>query len=137
MNTSIKQVMATSAALAGALAGLSVGVAGSAQAATVRPSASCSSDPTQSATTLISRPDGGATIELRYSTTCRTVWARIEGGKVGDYMWVYNENTGAEEKAHINSGTSNYTAAIGDAGTKSDACMMQVGTTTIVCTPYE
>ncbi len=85
--------------------------------------ASCSSDPFQNAQQIYAKSYGNYTIQLRYSPTCRTAWAREVSGRVGDHLWVYNRDTGAVKEAWINSGTDNHTDAVSDAGSESHACM--------------
>jgi Protein of unknown function (DUF2690) len=76
-------------------------------------------------------------IELRYSTSSQCVWARLTNGQVGDYMWVWNKDTGALRSAYITSGHDNYTDAIHDNGTLSHACMEPVYDRSIkVCTGF-
>ena len=64
-------------------------------------------------------------VYLWYSTSTACVWAVEVNGQPGDEVWVYNENTGAEAKAYIQSGQhSATTGEIGDQNTKSHACMI-------------
>lgn len=83
-----------------------------------------------------------STIELWYSPTCRTTWAVEEDGLVGDGLWVFNENTGAQRSAMVTTdGARTVTAAIDDAGTQSHACMSNNASTfppamAKTCTPY-
>jgi len=67
-------------------------------------------------------------IELKYSPTCRTVWAQEvngdEAGGTADSFWVYNENTGATKNA---TWPTTDTGAIDDTNTQSHACMENDG----------
>ena len=78
------------------------------------------------------------TIQLWYSPTCRTVWAKEVNGIGDDYFWVFNKDTNVESKA-FNPATT--TAAIDDANTQSHACMENDGienneTMPKTCTSY-
>lgn len=80
-------------------------------------------------------------VYLWYSTSTQCVWAVEVNGQPGDEVWVYNENTGAEAKAYIQSGQNSATTGeINDAGTLSHACMLphlaSGGTGPKTCTGY-
>jgi Protein of unknown function (DUF2690) len=65
----------------------------------------------------------GSSIQLWYSPDCRSAWAVEISGKEGDYIYVYNEDTGATENATVPSpGERTVTDAVDDAGTESQAC---------------
>ena len=64
-------------------------------------------------------------VYLWYSSTTQCTWAVEVNGQPGDEVWVYNENSGAEAKAYIQSGQhSATTGEISDQDTKSHACML-------------
>ncbi|WP_433087289.1 DUF2690 domain-containing protein [Dactylosporangium sp. CA-052675] len=86
------------------------------------------------AMTLKERSHDGATIQLRYSPSCRAVWAREVDGNVHDFLWVRNSN-GEQETAHINSGTDNYTFMVNDMNITAAACMTLYKQTAYTCTP--
>lgn len=79
-----------------------------------------------------------STIELRYNSCNRTVWAVEVGQASRDHLWVYNKNTHQTR-------TANYphaiTGAISDAGTRSHACMNNTSTNYLqmgrTCTAYK
>ncbi len=119
---------------------LAVGAA-PASAATVAPNASQGGCTFDNAITLkyatLTHGTEVRKIELRYSTSSQCVWARLTNGQVGDYMWVWNEDTGATRSAYITSGHDNHTDAIHDNGTLSHACMEPVYDYSIkVCTAF-
>jgi hypothetical protein len=83
---------------------------------------------------------GGETrvITLRYNANDRCVWAKETDGQVDDVLWVYNEDTGAERRTAIDTGTDNHTTAISDANTLSHACMAPIYDPSInVCTTFQ
>lgn len=103
------------------------------------PQVSCSTNPKQNAEIVASashtrHPSAQtsltSTIELKYSPTCRTVWAQEingdEAGGTGDTFWVFNEDTGATKNA---TWPATDTGAIDDTNTQSHACMENDGTT--------
>ncbi|MFI1801934.1 DUF2690 domain-containing protein [Streptomyces sp. NPDC020379] len=75
------------------------------------------------------------TLRLRYSPSCRAVWAREDDGSVGDYFWVRNSDNNTETQ-HIHSGTSNRTYMVNDKDITAAACLMIVGRTTFTCTGW-
>lgn len=107
-------------------AGLGVVLGSPAQAA------SCSTDPKLDAQTVLTASWGTTKIDLRYSPTCRTAWARERYGINGDWFWVYNRDTGALRQAKWSD--QDYTDTVDDAGTESHACV-QNGSQK-VCTGY-
>jgi len=65
----------------------------------------------------------GSSIQLWYSPTCRSAWAVEISGIAGNYIYVYNEDTGATENATVQAtGQRTVTDAVDDAGTQSQAC---------------
>lgn len=70
---------------------------------------------------------GGATIYLRYSPSCRTVWARITGAatrtpdRAGGSALIYREQDGAGIRCHTGSGHACSTNMLYDAGFTSHA----------------
>jgi hypothetical protein len=79
-------------------------------------------------------------IQLWYSTGTRCVWAAETNGQPGDYIYVYNENTG-DFRDWTLTGNSGLTEKIPDAGTQSQACMIPqyingVYTGGPICTPF-
>lgn len=65
----------------------------------------------------------GSSIQLWYSSACRSAWAVEIGGIAGNYIYVYNEDTGATENATVQAtGQRTVTNAVNDAGTQSQAC---------------
>lgn len=78
---------------------------------------------------------GGATIQLRYSPSCRSAWAREVNGRVGDFLWVRNQQNELES-THITSGSSAFTTMVSDLGTTASACMTLVGETVFTCTSF-
>ena len=108
-------------------------------ASSATPRVSCSSNPKQNGKVVASnsytRSNGvkstfTSTIELMYSSTCRSVWAvevgGFEAGSSADYFWVFNENTGVTKKATF---PATGTGAIDDTNTESHACMENDGNT--------
>ena len=85
------------------------------------------------ATTARSKSGDGATIQLRYSPSCRAVWAKEVNGLVGDQMCVSNSN-GATECATINSGSDNHTHMVNDKNITAAACMFLIITNDTFCT---
>ena len=89
------------------------------------PSASgCNND----ATTVSSATVGaGATILLRFSPGCRTVWAHVEGtapktqDNAGGSALIYRETDGAGIRVYCGSATSCYTPMLYDSGMTSHA----------------
>ncbi|WP_392675783.1 DUF2690 domain-containing protein [Streptomyces sp. LN785] len=69
----------------------------------------------------------GATILLRYSPSCRTVWAHISGAapktqdNAGGSALIYRETDGAGIRCYSGTGTSCYTPMLYDAGMSSHA----------------
>ncbi|WP_377273166.1 DUF2690 domain-containing protein [Peterkaempfera sp. SMS 1(5)a] len=69
----------------------------------------------------------GATILLRYSPSCRTVWAHIEGAapktqdNAGGSALIYRETDGAGIRCYSGTSTSCYTPMLYDAGMTSHA----------------
>ena len=69
----------------------------------------------------------GATILLRYSPGCRTVWAHVEGvapktqDNAGGSALIYRETDGAGIRVYCGSATSCYTPMLYDAGMTSHA----------------
>jgi hypothetical protein len=138
MKLTSRRILAVAIAAVSVTVALGAAPASAASATVVRPAA-CDYN---NAITLAqaSQTHGNETriIQLRYSTSSKCVWARELNGQVGDYMWVWNENTGAQASAYINSGNNNYTGAINDNGTKSHACMVPVYDKSIkVCTTFQ
>src|SRR5262245_15017224 len=74
------------------------------------------------AITALSRSAEGATVQLRYSPSCRAAWGKEVNGLVGDKVCVKN-TIGAQECATINSGTDNHTRMVNDMNITSHACM--------------
>jgi hypothetical protein len=112
-----------------------------ASAATVTPNASESgcnyNNPTTLKKATLTHGNEVRTIELRYSYASACAWARIINGQVGDYMYVWNRDTGSRRNAYITSGHDAYTEAVHDNGTESHACMEPVYDRTIkVCTGF-
>lgn len=122
---------------------ITAGTALAAPLASARPASpaasqvSCSTNPKQGAEILASAPytrfpsaqsSFTSTIDLKYSPTCRTVWAQEENGDeaggTADTFWVYNENTGATKTS---TWPTTDTGAIDDTNTKSHACMQNGG----------
>ncbi|SHM83897.1 Protein of unknown function [Actinacidiphila paucisporea] len=70
---------------------------------------------------------GGATILLRYSPSCRTVWAHIQGAaprtqdNAGGSALIYRESDGAGIRTYCGAATSCYTPMLYDAGMTSHA----------------
>jgi Protein of unknown function (DUF2690) len=65
----------------------------------------------------------GSSIQLWYSATCRSTWAVEINGIAGNYIYVYNEDTGQTENATVQeTGQRTVTDAVDDAGTQSQAC---------------
>jgi Protein of unknown function (DUF2690) len=65
----------------------------------------------------------GSSIQLWYSSTCRSTWAVEINGIAGNYIYVYNEDTGQTENATVQeTGQRTVTDAVNDAGTQSQAC---------------
>jgi len=65
----------------------------------------------------------GSSIQLWYSPSCRSAWAVEISGIAGNYIYVYNEDTGDTENATVQaSGERTVTDAVDDAGTQSEAC---------------
>lgn len=123
----MRRIVARTAAAFFCAAVVVLGLVGVAAPASAAPATSCSTNPYQNAETVRSNSSAGSVIQLRYSPTCRTAWAKEIDGLVGDNLWVWNENTNVTASTKIHSGTSNYSAAINDAGTHSHACMSGVG----------
>jgi hypothetical protein len=86
----------------------------------------------QDAQTVRSASREGATIQLRYSPSCRSAWAREVNGRVGDFLWVRNPRE--QETTHITSGTSAFTLMVSDSGVTAAACMTLLGETVFTCT---
>jgi hypothetical protein len=124
---------------------LTAGTALAAPLASARPAGSatsqvsCSTNPKQDAEIVASatftrsnsvQSTSTSTIDLKYSPTCRTVWAQEESGDeaggTADTFWVYNENTGATKNAPW---PTTDTGAIDDTNTQSHACMENGGIT--------
>jgi hypothetical protein len=77
----------------------------------------------------------GGNIQLWYSPTCRTAWAVEINGRAGDFIYVYNENTGQKDTATVPANLQRtVTSAISDAGTQSQACEQTVHAAT--CTAF-
>lgn len=65
----------------------------------------------------------GSSIQLWYSAACRSTWAVEINGIAGNYIYVYNEDTGQTENATVQAtGQRTVTDAVDDAGTQSQAC---------------
>ena len=64
---------------------------------------------------------GGATVELRYSPTCRAAWARITPG-YGDVMLVHNSAGSTQYEIDGNSNWT-WTAMVNDMNLTSHACI--------------
>jgi len=65
----------------------------------------------------------GSSIQLWYSAACRSAWAVEINGIAGNYIYVYNEDTGQTENATVQvSGQRTVTDAVNDANTQSQAC---------------
>jgi len=65
----------------------------------------------------------GSNIQLWYSAACRSAWAVEINGIAGNYIYVYNEDTGQSENATVQAtGQRTVTDAVDDAGTQSQAC---------------
>ena len=60
-------------------------------------------------------------IQLRYSPSCRSAWARIVGAAPGYKLWVEN-NYGGFEENEVTSGFDAFTHMVNDAGIESRAC---------------
>jgi hypothetical protein len=82
------------------------------------------------AQTIDRKPVGptGAEIWLRYSPSCRTVWAHISnasparpGDSAGGSALIYREQDGASDRCNAGSATSCSTAMLNDAGYTSHA----------------
>jgi hypothetical protein len=151
----LKMLMPTAAGVLATL--LMAGTALAAPLASARPAnsatpqVSCSINPKQNAEIVASAthtrfPSAQSSftskIELKYSPTCRTVWAQEmngdDAGGTGDTFWVYNENTGATKNA---TWPTTDTGAIDDTNTQSHACMKNDGTVDNenmpnICTAY-
>ncbi|MFD9686074.1 DUF2690 domain-containing protein [Kitasatospora sp. NPDC059088] len=103
--------------LALALSGIALGSA-PASAATTCYAASCTGlDPASTvcqndATTLLTADTG---VELRYSRTCRAVWARMKGTSAGHKYVVRNTNNEERTVTAGSSGGTVYTAMVNDA----------------------
>jgi Protein of unknown function (DUF2690) len=79
------------------------------------------------AITAKSKVSLGRTVELRYSPTCRSAWARIRNGAEGDYARIRN-TAGHDAADRIGAGaTSVYTVMVNDAGLQAWACLMNSG----------
>ncbi len=123
-------VTTTGAALGlGTLAAITPAATADTGPATISPSVSCSSNPKQNGFIprdpfgrLYTANFGFTQIQLWYSPTCRTAWAREVNGISGDGLWVYNRNTAAIKHATFPAETG----AIGDANTESHACMESI-----------
>jgi hypothetical protein len=77
----------------------------------------------------------GSSIQLWYSSACRSAWAVEISGIAGNYIYVYNEDTGATENATVpETGERTVTDAVDDAGTQSEACEQVAHTVT--CTAF-
>jgi Protein of unknown function (DUF2690) len=64
-------------------------------------------------------------VYLWYSQSTQCAWAVEANGEPGDEVWVYNQNSGAEATAYIESGQhSATTGEVSDNGTKSHACIL-------------
>ncbi len=63
-------------------------------------------------------------VQLRYSPSCRSVWAKIysNGTPNGDVFWVHNRGTGQTQYANFETQGQN-SRMDGDLGTKSQACV--------------
>jgi hypothetical protein len=111
--------------------------ASAASVAVVRPAVCTYDSPKTEKSATLTHGTEVRTIQLRYSQTTACAWAREVGGQVGDYMYVWNENTGALQSAFITSGTDNFTNPVNDNGSKSHACMEPVYDRSIkVCTGF-
>jgi hypothetical protein len=72
-------------------------------------------------------PNTGADIWLRYSPSCRTIWAHISGAppssqdNAGGSALIYREQDGAADRCHSGRGSSCSTAMLNDAGYTSHA----------------
>jgi hypothetical protein len=72
-------------------------------------------------------PHTGADIWLRYSPSCRTVWAHISGAppssqdNAGGSALIYREQDGAADRCHSGRNSSCSTAMLNDAGYTSHA----------------
>lgn len=64
------------------------------------------------------------TVQLRYSPSCRSVWAKIYGSgrPNGDVFWVHNRGTGQTQFANFETQGQN-SRMDGDLGTESQACV--------------
>lgn len=64
------------------------------------------------------------TVQLRYSPSCRSAWAKIysNGRPDGDVFWVHNRGTGQNQFAAFETQGQN-SQMDGDLGTKSQACV--------------
>jgi hypothetical protein len=65
----------------------------------------------------------GSNIQLWYSPACRSAWAVEINGIAGNYIYVYNIDTGQTQNASVPAtGQRTVTDAVNDAGTQSEAC---------------
>jgi hypothetical protein len=116
LNLSVRRastILGGLALVAGAIASTSP----AALASTAKPNAAAALCKTDGEEVLGSGGD-----QLWYSPTCRTAWAVSVDGIIGSTLYVYNEDTGAEESTTITSESRTVTAAVNDAGTESQAC---------------
>jgi hypothetical protein len=77
--------------------------------------------------------NGGRTIQLRYSPSCRAAWGKITGASVGDWITVSN-SSGTYKERRVNSGSDQHTVMVNDAGITSSACGFRNETTLLACT---
>jgi hypothetical protein len=74
------------------------------------------------AITAKSKTYQGRILELRYSPTCRSAWARVRNGHWNDYFEV-NSSSGERRGSHVGyNQTSGYTFMVNDAGYFAYAC---------------
>ncbi|GGL13614.1 DUF2690 domain-containing protein [Mangrovihabitans endophyticus] len=64
-------------------------------------------------------------IELRYSRTCRAVWARTTNGRPGDRIRVVNTQSIAQSKVLAAGQTYAWTKMVNDANIFARACLTQ------------
>ena len=86
----------------------------------------CSRD----ATTVRSRQVGSVYLELRYSPSCRSVWARATGGDGNDIVQVERTSGGRglqEARIRKNGRQRNWTAMLDDKNKTARACVWLIG----------
>ena len=87
------------------------------------------------ADTFDAEPYQGIVVQIKYSKTCRAIWAKMAGGKVGDTIEIYNDN-GDVMSDKVLENDNKYTPMLpASTGTQVRACVTR-GKSAPECTTY-